>query len=54
MLSWANSLIANNNIRSSILGIKNNRCKIVKILIFRSLFREHFQSKMFSGKRTKH
>ena len=29
--------IANNNIRSVILEIKNDRCKIVKILIFRSL-----------------
>ena len=45
MLSWANSLIANNNIRSVILEIKNNRCKIVKILIFCSLSQEHFQSK---------
>ena len=34
---------ANNNI-SIILEIKNNRCKIVKILIFRSLSREHFYS----------
>ena len=33
----ANSLIANNNIRSIILEIKNDRCKIIKILIFRSL-----------------
>ena len=32
------------NIRSAILEIKNGRCKIVKILIFRSLSREHFQS----------
>ena len=39
------SLIANNNIRSVILEIKNDRRKIVKILIFRSLSREHFQSK---------
>ena len=33
------------NIRSAILEIKNGRCKIVKILIFRSLSLEHFQSK---------
>ena len=33
-------LIANNNIRCIILEIKNDRSKIVKILIFRSLFRE--------------
>ena len=32
---------ANNNIRSIILEIKNDRCKIVKIQIFRSLSREH-------------
>ena len=31
ILSRANSLIANNNIRSVILEIKNDRCKIVKI-----------------------
>ena len=43
-LSHANSLIVNNNIRSVILEIKNDRCKIVKILIFRSLSREHFKS----------
>ena len=36
--------IANNNIRSIILEIKNDRCKIVKILIFHSLSREHFKS----------
>ena len=36
-------MIANNNIRSVILEIKNDRRKIVKILIFRSLSREHFQ-----------
>ena len=35
---------ANNNIRSVIVEIKNDRCKIFKILIFRSLSREHFQS----------
>ena len=34
-------LIANNI--SVILEIKNDRCKIVKILIFCSLSREHFQ-----------
>ena len=45
ILSRANSLIANNNIRSVILEIKNGRCKIVKMLIFPSLSREHFQSK---------
>ena len=33
-----------NNIRSVILEIENDRCKIVKILIFRSLSQEHFQS----------
>ena len=38
------NLIGNNNIRSAILEIKNDRCKIVKILIFRSLSREHFQN----------
>ena len=43
--SRANSLTANNNIRSFTLEIKNDRCKIVKILIFRSLSQEHFQSK---------
>ena len=43
-LSRANSLIANNNIRSVILEIKT-RCKIVRILIFHSLSREHFQTK---------
>ena len=37
MLSRANSLTVNNNIRSIILEIKNERCKIVKILIFCSL-----------------
>ena len=40
ILSWANSLIANNNIRSIILEIKKGRCKIVKI-IFCSLSQEH-------------
>ena len=45
ILSGANSLIANNNIPSVILEIKNDRSKIVKILIFRSLSRQHFQSK---------
>ena len=34
-------MTANNNIRSIILEIKNDRCKIVKIQIFRSLSREH-------------
>ena len=38
-------LIVNNNIRSVILEIKNGKCKIVKILIFRSLSQEHFQTK---------
>ena len=38
-------LIANNTIKSVILEIKNDRCKIVKILIFHSLSQEHFQSK---------
>ena len=47
ILSWANCFIANNNIRSVILEIKNGRCKIVKILIFRSL-------SSFSGKKTKY
>ena len=47
ILSQANSLIANNNnIRNVILEIKNGRCKIVKILIFRSLSRE-IKLKMF-------
>ena len=36
--------IANNNIRSVILEIKNDRCKIVQILTFPSLSREHFQT----------
>ena len=40
ILSRANSFIANNNIRSVKLEIKNDRCKIVKTLIFRSLSRE--------------
>ena len=40
-------LIANNTIKSVILEIKNDRCKIVKILIFRSLSREHFQRTFF-------
>ena len=47
ILSQDNSLIANNNnIRNVILEIKNDRCKIVKILIFRSLSRE-IKLKMF-------
>ena len=33
------------NEKSVILEIKNDRCKIVKILMFPSLSREHFQSK---------
>ena len=37
-------MIANNNIRSVILEIKNDRSEIVKILVFRSLSREHFQN----------
>ena len=37
ILSLANSLIANNNIRSIILEIKNNRCKIVNTNILFSL-----------------
>ena len=37
--------IANNTTRSVILEIKNDRCKIVKILIFHSLSQEHFKSK---------
>ena len=45
MLSQANSLIVNNNIRSFIWEIKNDGCKIVKILIFCSLAQEHSQSK---------
>ena len=45
ILSGAKSLIANNNIPSVILEIKNDRSKIVKILMFRSLSRQHFQSK---------
>ena len=45
ILSGANSLIANNTIPSVILEIKNDRSKIVKILIFCSLSRHHFQSK---------
>ena len=44
ILSLANSLIANNNIRNTILEIKNDRSKIVKILIFRSLSWEHFRN----------
>ena len=39
--TW-NTAIANNSISSAILEIKT--CKIVKIVIFRSLSREHFQS----------
>ena len=47
ILSQAYSLIANNNnVRKVILEIKNDRCKIVKILIFRSLSRE-IKLKMF-------
>ena len=34
ILSRANSLIANNNIRSFILEIKNDRCKKLLILLF--------------------
>ena len=37
-------LVTMNNKKSGILGIKNDRSKIVKILIFPSLSREHFQS----------
>ena len=37
LLKDINDLIANNNIRGVILKIKNNRCEIVLILIFRSL-----------------
>ena len=37
ILSLANSLIANNNIRSIILEIKNNRCKIINTNISFSL-----------------
>ena len=46
ILRRANSLIANNTIRNVILEIKNHKCKIVKILIFRSLSREHFQNEI--------
>ena len=35
----------NKIVRSAILEIKNDKCKIVKIIIFRSLSREHFLSK---------
>ena len=45
ILIGANSLIGNNNIRSAMLDIKNDRSKFVKILIFCSLSRQHFQSK---------
>ena len=45
LISTAIMIIVNDNIKSIILEIKNDRCKIVKILIFRSLSREHFQSK---------
>ena len=45
ILSLTNTLIANNNIRSVILEIKNDRCKIIKILIFCSLSQEHFLGK---------
>ena len=38
-------LFANNNIRIFLLEIKNDRCKIVKLLIFRSLSREHFRER---------
>ena len=37
LLKDINDLIANNNIRGVTLKIKNNRCEIVLILIFRSL-----------------
>ena len=40
LLKDISDLIANNNIRSVILKIKNNRCEIVLVLIFRSLSRE--------------
>ena len=43
ILSRANSLIVNKNIRSVILEIKNDSCKIVKILIFRSLSEKIFK-----------
>ena len=33
-------MIVNNNIRSVILEIKSDRCKVVKILIFRSISRK--------------
>ena len=46
ILRRSNSLIANNTIRNVILEIKNHKCKIVKILIFRSLSREHFQNEI--------
>ena len=36
-------IVTNTLTRSAILETKNDRCKIVKILIFRSLSREHFQ-----------
>ena len=45
-------IIANNTIRSVILQIQHDRCKIVKILVFRSKIL--FTLKMFSGKRTKY
>ena len=38
-----NTRIANYNIRSIILEIKNDRCKIVKMLIFRYLYLEQFR-----------
>ena len=54
ILSRANCLIANNNIRSDILEIKKDRCKLVKIEIFYSLSENIFTLKMFLGKRTKY
>ena len=38
-------ILHNKIVRSAILEIKNDKCKIVKIIIFRSLSREHFLSK---------
>ena len=43
-LVFSPHFVTNNNIRSAILEIKNDRCKIVKILAFPSLSREHFQT----------
>ena len=61
ILSRANSLISNNNIRSVILEIKNDRRKIVKILKFvlipENIFKVNnffLNLKMFPGKRTKY